>query len=437
MDKVKAKALEKSLSGKMVSGFCILELLNHGKSAAVFSASKGEAIYAIKVFDDELIAKYGDDNQFKRIQREIDLKNSPHPNLVNIITGGVCELTNNHFIVMEMIEGRNLKDCLSDINQDDIWHYISQLANATKHLDELEYVHRDIKPENIMINLTNKKLTLMDLGVVKPYRGSDLTDSDGIAHFIGTLQYSSPEFLLREELDTPDGWRALTFYQIGAVLHDMIMRKPIFQNESEPYGRLVVAIKEIDPIIVADSIDQELIHLAKCCLLKKPAQRLNLLSWNSFYKENEQVTAKSRIMKIIQLNKSKNDTNTGIEDEETASNELKHRVIDVLKTSIRVMLADNSSLPKVNVTSQKSDNLLLVFKQSPEINIHSGFNIHIQLEIISAHNEAIVVNFFTTNYLHEKILEGTMFKGIYDKEKLCQEYENIVYRSIGSLIGVN
>lgn len=434
MDKVKAETLEKSLSEKLVGGFQVLKLLDHGKSAAVFLAKKGKVDYALKVFDDELIAKYGDVAQFERIQREIGLKNSPHDNLVNIIDGGICPITNNHFIVMEFIEGRNLKNCLSDISQDDIWHYISQLANAAKHLDELGYAHRDIKPENIMINLLEKKLTLMDLGVVKPIRGSELTDSDGVAHFIGTLQYSSPEFLLREEEDTPDGWRALTFYQMGAVLHDMIMQAPIFHDDSEPYARLVVTVRDKAPVISSDTVDQDLIHLAQCCLLKQPQQRLDFLSWDSFYQTDEPIAAKLRILKKMQLAKSKSEAETSGNDDESIKNELMHRVIDVLKTSVRVILADNSYLPKVSVTSNTDDSILLAFCALPDIGILSEFKVFVKLEIISVNSEAIVVNYSTQNNQNKTILNGTIFKGIYDKEKLCQGYENAIYESIDSLI---
>jgi hypothetical protein len=68
---------------------------------------------------------------------------------------------------------------------------------------------------------------VMDFGVIRPVGEPGITDGDQ-RPFIGTLQYSSPEFLFRTEADTPEGWRALTFYQLGAVLHDLIMRQRIF-----------------------------------------------------------------------------------------------------------------------------------------------------------------------------------------------------------------
>jgi hypothetical protein len=64
-------------------------LIDHGKSAAVFRASGRGGIVAVKIFDDELIARYGDDTQFERINRELQLIGKSHPNLVKILGGGI------------------------------------------------------------------------------------------------------------------------------------------------------------------------------------------------------------------------------------------------------------------------------------------------------------------------------------------------------------
>ncbi len=335
---------------------------------------------------------------------------------------------------MDFIDGKNLKACLRDINQEDIWHYVSQLADAARHLDDLGYVHRDIKPENIMINQEDKKLTLMDLGVVKLVQGAALTDSDGISHFIGTLQYSSPEYLLRNEEDTPEGWMALTFYQIGAVLHDMIMQIPIFKDECEPYGRLVVAVRDTNPVVESSAVDRDLIHLAQCCLLKSPEQRLAMLNWESFYQTDEPTTAKARVSRRIQWAKIKTEANTASIGDEEIKNELKHRVIDVLKSSARLIVVDNGLLLKIEVTSNNDNEVTLAINSNPEIGIKNKFTIVAKLEIVSAISEAISVGFSTQNNKKSIIQKGVIFKGIYNKDKLYQGYERAMYESIESII---
>lgn len=163
MDSVKAAALENDLQGKEIGEWKIERLINHGKSAAVFLGTKDSEQAAIKIFDDELIAKYGDDQQVARIERELTLVGKTHPHLVRILSGGVDTHTKNHYIVMEYLPHKNMKECLGTIPIEDISLYIGQIASAANFLEQQDLVHRDIKPENIVVDLSNKMATLLDL----------------------------------------------------------------------------------------------------------------------------------------------------------------------------------------------------------------------------------------------------------------------------------
>jgi hypothetical protein len=86
MDYAKAQLLLKELRGKTVGGWTVDSLVNHGKSAAVFRAlDPSGSPAALKIFDDELIAQYGDEVQLHRIERELALVGKHHPHMVNII----------------------------------------------------------------------------------------------------------------------------------------------------------------------------------------------------------------------------------------------------------------------------------------------------------------------------------------------------------------
>jgi eukaryotic-like serine/threonine-protein kinase len=187
MDEVKAKELEKTLAGKMVDDWKIESLISNGKSAAVFRAKGPSGKVAVKIFDDDLILRYGDDTQIARIEREQELVGKRHPNLVQILGGGFDSQTRNHYVVMELLDGPNLKECLQEIPVEKIPILIDQLASAARFLEEEGYVHRDIKPENIVLLENFGRAVLLDLGVLRPLSGSDITDSDGIQAFIGTL----------------------------------------------------------------------------------------------------------------------------------------------------------------------------------------------------------------------------------------------------------
>lgn len=294
MDSVTARALEARLKGVTLDGWEIGDLINHGKSAAVFHGRKDGAHAAVKIFDSELIERYGDNAQLARIDRELELRGHRHENIVGIYAGGHDSDLDLYFIVMEYVNGLNLKDSLSEIKIEDVPLIVSQVASAAEFLETIGLVHRDIKPENIVLKHDGSGAVLLDFGVVRPIAGSDITDANGIHAFIGTLQYSSPEFLLREEEQTKEGFRALTFYQIGAVMHDLITKKPIFEHFMFPYGKLVNAVQHEKPFIGAPGAPAWLIQVAQRCLLKKADTRLRVVRWSDFHRQPSANTFSAR-----------------------------------------------------------------------------------------------------------------------------------------------
>ena len=248
----RALALLHQLRGRSVAGWHIDDLIRHGKSAAVFRARNADRAAALKIFDPELVARYGERTQLARIHRELSLRGRHHPHLVEIYDGGQCSATNHLFLVMQHVPGDPLSNHITTLERTRIRPLLQQVASAAKFLEDIHLVHRDIKPDNIVIDPDTQTATLLDFGVLRPINAqSTATDDDDVKNFIGTLQYSPPEFLLREEEDSLDGWRAVTFYQLGAVLHDLIERQPIFADSTDPYARLVNAVQDTTPTFAA------------------------------------------------------------------------------------------------------------------------------------------------------------------------------------------
>ena len=261
------------LRGRSVGGWRIQELIRHGKSAAVFRANKSQHIAALKIFDPELVARYGELTQLTRILTELTLRGLRHRHLVQIYDGGQCPATNHLFLVMQHVTGQPLSTLLTTFPRARIPALLQQIASATRFLEDNGLAHRDIKPDNIVVDATTDHATLLDLGVLRAISSqSNATDGDDVPHFVGTLQYSPPEFLLREEEDTLEGWRAVTFYQLGAVLHDLVERRPIFTEFTDPYARLVNAVQHTQPTFQATDVP-DLVHLAQNCLVKSPTSR--------------------------------------------------------------------------------------------------------------------------------------------------------------------
>jgi eukaryotic-like serine/threonine-protein kinase len=76
------------LKGKNIAGWVIGDLVDYGKSALVFVASKGEDSCVLKLFDPEIVERYGEAVQRERVTRERALVGKSHPNLVPILDAG-------------------------------------------------------------------------------------------------------------------------------------------------------------------------------------------------------------------------------------------------------------------------------------------------------------------------------------------------------------
>lgn len=280
MNKLTAEKMTGELVGKTVAGWLVQEYLNHGKSAAVFLAERSGQKAALKIFDPEILERYGREIQLKRIERELSLIGKFHPNLVAIYDGGGDGKF--LFIAMEYFRGRNLGECLSEIPPSEVRSLISQIALAAKFLEDSSFAHRDIKPENVGISPDMKSAKLLDFGVIRPFDLSNITDEGDQHYFVGTLQYSPPELLFREEEQSLEGWRAISFYQLGGILHDLLMRKPLFESFKNPYARLVRAVEREIPRVDSLEADADLRLLAQNCLAKVPSQRLDTVKWEDF-----------------------------------------------------------------------------------------------------------------------------------------------------------
>jgi serine/threonine protein kinase len=302
LDTAQAKLFANSLTSQVVGGWNLQSVLGFGKSAVVFEGVSGELRAAVKIFHPELVEKYGRALQLTRIERECGLIGVAHPNVIKIIGGGECGVTGCLFVAMELLHQPTLEAKLADFPREKIRAVISQLASAAKFLlDEHRIAHRDIKPSNVVISEDYGSATLLDLGVIKPIGIDNLTDQSGTP-FVGTLQYSSPEFLRRQEVDSPEGWKALALYQLGGVLHDLIMRRALFSDRVEPFSELVVAVLDEQPHVWANDVDPELITLCRHCLTKDPTLRLKLVDWSHFeIPSGDPVSLAEKIAKVKRM----------------------------------------------------------------------------------------------------------------------------------------
>lgn len=281
-------------------GYAHLDFLAAGGSAAVYRVVRDGKLSALKAFNPQFFSGTGSDSERHRLNVQKRLIGHGCSSLVQ--TYHVTEAEGTAFVEMEYIEWPQLSKKLAEVPDSAIVPLISQLVDAVRFLDSLNIVHRDIKPENIHISPDFKRLKLLDLGVVREFDAQDASDVCGTDHgqqrpFLATAQYSSPEYLFRLDEPTTKLWRGLNIYQVGAVLHDLIKKEPLFKHEMSIGNRWLVARAVLTkPPSFADPTPDRLLALkalASRCLIKDLDTRLAVVGWEDFVLEgaNDPVSA--------------------------------------------------------------------------------------------------------------------------------------------------
>lgn len=288
-------------------GFEDIKYLDAGGSAAVFRVTRAGEQRAIKVFDPELFCGPAAAPTRRRLEIQKRLLKHSCPSLVQTFRAEEAEGT--AFIEMEFNEWPQLASQLANIPDSAIPSIISSLVGAVRFLETQGIVHRDIKPENIHISSDFSRILLLDLGVAREFDNPDendaaITDDAVRRPFLATAQYSSPEYLFRLDAPTAKLWQALNIYQVGAVLHDLIKKEAIFQQEISAGNRWLVARAVLTKSPTFPDGQPHRLARAKAlalrCLTKDFESRLALVSWEDFSLEgatDPRAALKGRLLK--------------------------------------------------------------------------------------------------------------------------------------------
>ena len=388
MDGTRAARMGKELTGTTIAGWRLVEVVGNGATALVFrGVGPGDQIAAVKLFDPELVERSGEVVELERIERQLETRAHPHPNLVATFAGGRCVGSRFLYLAMEFVEAPTLTSVVGSLPRDRIRPLIAQLASVAEHLDSLGIAHRDIKPDNIAVRADFSILTLLDLGVCRPHAGSDITDRDGL-RFVGTPRYSSPEYLRRDHDDRPETWRALTFYQLGAVLHDMVTRRRLFEGLDQT--RLSEAVLHEIPSVIADDVSPELVQLARRCLVKDPTARLSLVRWSDFYAPPPAVSVASQAKERLLAR-----AGAGPRADYAANASFRLRVIvDETQKALRWACVAGKVLPPIETPpplfTPNGATIDVQFAPSAALG-HRCLCLRLALEFIEPHEEAIIV----------------------------------------------
>ena len=177
---------------------------------------------AIKVLRDEFTT---DEEFIKRFNSEAQAAASlTHPNIVSIYDVG--NEGNLYYIVMELIQGKTLKQIISEDGTLP-WKWsvniAIQIASALEVAHKNNIVHRDIKPHNIIITEDGiAKVT--DFGIAKAVSNSTIT---AFGTTIGSVHYFSPEHARGGFTDAKSD-----LYSLGVVMYEMLTGRVPFDADT-------------------------------------------------------------------------------------------------------------------------------------------------------------------------------------------------------------
>ena len=215
-----------NLEGKLLGNrYEIIEKIGNGGMATVYKATDKvlKRYVAVKILRDEFTT---DEEFIKRFEVEAQsAARLTHPNIVSIYDVGVED--NLHYIVMELIQGKTLKEIIIEERGPLPWKWsvnvAIQIASALEMAHKNNIVHRDIKPHNIIITEDGiAKVT--DFGIAKAVSNSTIT---AFGTTIGSVHYFSPEHARGGFTDAKSD-----LYSLGVVMYEMVTGKVPFDADT-------------------------------------------------------------------------------------------------------------------------------------------------------------------------------------------------------------
>src|SRR5688500_3833423 len=179
------------------------------------------------------------------------------------------EEADTSFIVIDLVEGKNLKEVLSQgraLSFDQIADIISQVADALDFAHAKGIVHRDVKPANIIL-LEGQRAKIMDFGIAKIASGvANLTTT---GQFLGTPNYMAPEQIKGSPVDG-----RTDIFSLGICLYESLTRRKPLGGQSLPAISYKIGHAPFPPwheIIppIPDGFEEVVAN----CLAKEPAKR--------------------------------------------------------------------------------------------------------------------------------------------------------------------
>ena len=253
--------------GKVIGGrYEIIEKLGEGGMANVYKAKSKilKRFTTIKILKQELT----NDEEFVRKFKDeaMEVAKLSDNNIVKVYDIGVED--NLHYIVMEYIDGKTLKEYISEkgvLSIKEALDFSIQICNGLVIAHDIELIHRDIKSQNILVsNHGNIKVT--DFGIAKSSDSATITNSGKI---LGSAYYISPEQARGNFVDCRSD-----IYSFGVVMYEMFTgRLPFTHGTPVNVALQHIQVDPVEPMDIVKKLPIGINNLIIKCLQKNPALR--------------------------------------------------------------------------------------------------------------------------------------------------------------------
>ncbi|MEM8859502.1 MAG: protein kinase [Chloroflexota bacterium] len=185
-------------------------------------------------------------NFLERFQREASaIASLRHQHVIQVFDYNQHE--SEHYMVLEYVEGNNLKQELTmSVQSKNLWSTDAILQMMIRLTDAVNYahangmMHRDLKPDNVLLR-TNGEPVLTDFGIIKMLADDSITRTGAV---LGTAAYMAPE-QIEGDLVTPQ----TDIYALGVILFELICGHRPFVADS-PIRLMMKQTSELPPSLV-------------------------------------------------------------------------------------------------------------------------------------------------------------------------------------------
>jgi serine/threonine protein kinase len=253
-----------------IPGYRVEGKIGSGGMGAVYKARQlsVDRTVAIKVMSPALMKDRSFVARFMNEARAAAVLN--HPNIISVYDAG--EVDGMFYLVMELAEGRTLRDVLDEqgpLPEAKVREIARQMALALGAIHARHLMHRDIKPDNIMIDARGVA-KLCDFGLARA-QGEAVQSLTTTGMAVGTPLYMSPEQVQgRQTLDIRSD-----LYSLGATLFHVATGRPPFMADNP----VATAMKHLtepppNPRSIRPELSPGLAALLLRLLEKEPVNRM-------------------------------------------------------------------------------------------------------------------------------------------------------------------